>query len=356
MKLVNTTPPPSPPDSPNKRLHLVGTMVPPDPSAWQASVRGRALAAQAAYTIALDADRARDAQTRVGYRLYWMSHVLLGTIDVPAEPSGYAVFGRHGSCDVVLDDELAVSLRHVLVRTHALDDGFPVLSVLDLQTSAGFELSDTSRQRSIAATGPVVFRIGKHSVVALPSAGLRGDALPVPLVERGALAPHRIAPVRLAELRRDDAKSSAAVSRITLLPESVDLSRRRSMAPWPADAKASAAGASAEREAYELILEAVGARAGVRFSAADLEHGVLVGRAEKCVDEGLRAVLGDTISRVHVLLIREKGACQLYDVASLVGTFAAGRRVRCLPLADEGTSVHLASSCGVTLHWRALRA
>jgi pSer/pThr/pTyr-binding forkhead associated (FHA) protein len=94
--------------------------------------------------------------------------------------------------------------------------------------------------------------------------------------------------------------------------------------------------------------------AGVRLSKADLEHGVLIGRADKCVDEGLRAILSDTISRVHVLLIREKGACHLYDVASLVGTYAHGQRVRCLPLADTGSMVQLASHGGVRLHWRAL--
>ncbi|MEA2750513.1 MAG: hypothetical protein QOI41_4656, partial [Myxococcales bacterium] len=51
---------------------------------------------------------------------------------------------------------------------------------------------------------------------------------------------------------------------------------------------------------------------------------------------------------------REKGACHLYDCASLVGTYANHQRVRCLPLDDGGTSVQLASSAGVTLHWRAL--
>ena len=352
---MNTTPPPSPPDSSKKHLNL-GTMGPMDMTAWQASVRRRALSAKAAYALALDADRARDAQTQVGYRLYWMSEVLLGTIDVYAQPSGYAVIGRHGSCDVVLDDERAVSLRHVLVRANALDDGFPVLSVLDLQTSAGFELEGTSRQRSIAATGPVVFRIGTHSIVALPSTGRIDDALPVPLVERGEIAPHRVAPVRLAELG-DVAKPSGYVSRITLLPESVDLSRRRSLPPMGPDPKANTAPHLEKPRAgedYEVILESRGKRAGVRLSATDLEHGVLIGRAEKCVDEGLRSVLGDTISRVHVLLIREKGSCYLYDVASLVGTFAEGLRVRCLPLADEGTSAHLAAQAGVTLHWRAL--
>lgn len=145
-----------------------GTVVPLDLGVWKAKASLRALPATQAY---------------------WLSDVLLGTIEVPADPSGYVVIGRHESCDVVLDDALALSLRHVIVRAAALDDGFSVLSVMD---------------------------------------------------------------------------------------------------------------------------------------------------------------------RVHVLLIREAGCCHLYDVASLVGTFAGGTRVRCLQLADEGTSAHLAARGGVTLHWRAL--
>ena len=320
----------------------------------------RALAPGEAYRIAVAADRLRNRQTEVGYRLYWMSDVILGSMEIHARPSGYAVVGRHGSCDVVLDDERTVSLRHVLVRSAALHDGFPIISVLDLQTSAGFELSDGSRQQSIAATGPLVFRIGTHSVVGLPSSGRFPDELPVPFVEHGEVAPHRVAPVRIvpaSPLRLVRPEESAPVSRITLLPASVDLSKRRSSslgaaaAPWRA---ADAGAHTPTGEGYEVILESGSQRAGVRLSKADLDHGVLIGRADKCVDEGLRSILGTTISRVHVLLIRENGVCHLYDVASLVGTFAAGAPVRCLPLADQGTTAQLAARGGVTLHWRAV--
>ena len=354
---MDTSSPPSPPDLP-KKLVNPGTVVPLDLTAWKAKAALRALPAKQAYAMALDADRARDRQLVVGYRLYWLSDVLLGTIDVPADPSGYVVIGRHESCDVVLNDELAVSLRHVIVRAASLDDGFPVLSVLDLQTSAGFELSDTSRQRSIAATGAVVFRIGTHSIVALPSTGRLDDALPVPVVEAGDLAPHRVVAVRLKEGEAPAPSEGPPPSRITLLPGSVDLARRRSSVPMVRMGDETSPGPRVRERApgedYEIILEKPGQRVGVRLSAADLEHGVLIGRSEKCVDESLLAVLGGTISRVHVLLIREEGCCHLYDVASLVGTFAGGSRVRCLPLSDDGTSAQLATRGGVTLHWRAL--
>jgi hypothetical protein len=329
----------------------------PDPAiarAWHEQAKVRPLAPREAYAMAVAAERIRERQVEVGYRLYWMGVSIYGSQDVYAQPSGYAVVGRHGSCDVVLEqDERAVSLRHVLVRAAALDDGFPVLSVLDLQTTAGFELSDGSKQRSIAATGPVVFRVGTCSLVALPSSGRYPDELPVPVVERGERAPHRVAPVRIAEaVQPAPAKDVAPLSRITLLPHSVDFSSRRSepLGAHPAPRELS------ERtgDGYEVILQTHQRRVGVRLSTADLDHGVLIGRAEKCVDEGLRSILSDNVSRVHVLLIREKGQCHLYDCASLVGTFANGQRVRCLPLSDDGTTAQLASRSGVTLHWRAL--
>jgi hypothetical protein len=299
----------------------------------------------------------------VGYRLYWMSDTVLGCREIYARPSGYVVVGRHGSCDVVLDqEERLVSLRHVLVRAAALDDGFPVISVLDLQTTTGFQLSDGSKQRSVAATGPVVFRIGTCSLVALPSTGRFPAELPVPIVEPGELAPHRVAAVPIAPPAvvpspnaHDRPSQKSPVSRITLLPCSVVLSERPSAGPLVRDPDYVPTG-----EGYEVILEsrprgAAPILAGVRLSMADLEHGVLIGRADKCVDAGLRAILGTSVSRVHVLLIRENGACHLYDCASLIGTFVnTSHRVRCLPLDDAGTTAQLAAHYGVTLHWRAL--
>jgi pSer/pThr/pTyr-binding forkhead associated (FHA) protein len=95
-------------------------------------------------------------------------------------------------------------------------------------------------------------------------------------------------------------------------------------------------------------------RARVWLSDEDVAHGVLVGRAHKCLDAGLRAILSEHISRVHVLIRREKDAVYLYDTASTQGTFVSGARVRCVELSGEGTSVRLAH-VHLRLTWRALR-
>lgn len=362
-------------------------MLPNDPAilqAWQAAAKRRVPTAAEAYARAVAADRLREPQVQIGYRLYWMSNAVFGSQEIHVGPSGYAVVGRHSCSDIVLDDERDVSLRHLIVRATALDDGFAVLTVLDLQSTSGFELSDGSQQRSVAATGPVVLRIGGTMLVALPSTGKYPDTLPVPIVEAGvvggggghrveakridprvlgAAAAAAVAGVKGGHLRlvpRSPAEAprapqeAAPRSRITSLPGSIDFSRRVSSVPSfsgrPADASYVVTGVG-----YEVVVELNGCRAGVRLTKADLEQGVLIGRADKCVDEGLRSVLSRYISRVHVLLVCEKGELRLYDTASMSGTFQEGTRIRSIPLLDSGTTVSLASRLGgVTLHWRAL--
>ncbi len=354
-------------------------MLPQQLPTWSNVVRHHAIPSADAYGIAIAADRVRAPQQTIGYRLYWMKKGFLASREVPATPDGYVVIGRHTECDVMIEDERAVSLRHVIVRCTSTDDGAPILSVLDLRTDDGFELSDATKQHSIAATGPVVFRIGIHAVVALPSTGYP-DELPTPIVDReeqrmlGAPKPKLQGVVQIVPSVAAPSKPtsqiigpSRPVSHITLMPESVDLSRRRSV--WSGQPAPVSAGPGGEQYLYELALEpAAHARrtAVVRFTGADLDHGVLIGRDDKCLDEGIRAILCLNISRVHVLLVRDRGpassrgsgqgVCRLYDIASTNGTFVGNQRVRCVSLAGDGstTTVSLMHSGGATLHWRSL--
>ena len=319
--------------------------MPPDPLLWQARQAARALAPDEAYALARLAHRKRAPQTETGYRLYLFSDRLQVSIDLHDAEGGFAVIGRHSSCDVVLNEDLGVSLRHVLVRATALDDGFPMLRVLDLQTATGFELSDGSRQRSIAATGPVVFRIGAHSIVALPSSGVLPEDLPVAFVEKHEVAPRRAAAeLRLVKLSDRPLRES----HITLLPKLLDLSQRESIMPTSAEAFEAATG-----DGYEIVLGGRSLRAGVELSKDDLERGVIIGQSDKCVDARLRSVFVPSISRVHVLLLREAERNVLYDVASLNGTFSDHHRTRSIALQDSGTSVMLAGRSGIFLTFRA---
>ncbi len=87
------------------------------------------------------------------------------------------------------------------------------------------------------------------------------------------------------------------------------------------------------------IVELVGRREGttarVGLREEDLRAGVLVGRADKCLDRGLKQVMSLHISRLHaVLLMDDRKTIWLYDAASTNGTYVAGTRVRSATLAE----------------------
>lgn len=291
-----------------------------------------------AYAMAMALDRARPPQREPGHRVYWMSADMFGSRDVPAARASFLVLGRHTQCDAMLEDDPSIALRHLLVRSARLDDGCPILSVVDLRSHEGFELSDGTRQRSILATGPIVLRVGAYAIVAIPSGEPPAAELPTPVCSRIGGNPYRLMarPVGLDPVARP-----TLVSRITLLPR-VTMVSEPSVAPRGGEARE-----------YELYLRSPGGHAGVRLTAQDLAHGVLIGRATKCVDAGLRAVLDAGISRVHALLVRDRHGCFVYDTASTQGTYVDGRAVRCLRLADEGARFFLGTS-GVQAFWRAV--
>jgi pSer/pThr/pTyr-binding forkhead associated (FHA) protein len=324
------------------------TILPLHFDAWQVRARHESLAAAEAYRLALAVERARPRQDEIGYRLYWLGREILGGREVRAERGGHVVVGRHTSCDVVIEDEDAISLRHALVRASALDDGLPVLNVMDLDSRTGFELSDGSKQRAVVATGPIVFRIGKHTLVALPSTGRLPDELCPPVVTHSAASAYRVDP----RPSRAEPCPRMPTGRITVVSTSAPLSDRR---PFFRDGlSGDGARGSAEPFAYEVMLRAFGRSAGVALSKKDVEHGILIGRAHKCVDAGLRAILGQGVSRVHALIIREEDGVFLYDIASMNGTYHGGSRVRSVALSEGGTSVEFGGSQPVTLCWRTL--
>ena len=293
-----------------------------------------------AYATAIAIDRAREPQRGPGYRIYWMTGTMFGSRDVSATRSGYQVLGRHTQCDGVLHDDPAIALRHILVRSSCLDDGLPTLSVMDLRSHEGFELSDGTLQRSILATGAVVFRVGVYAIVALPSGEAPAPSLPFPTCTRYDGNPYRL---MARPSISDPVARPMLVSRITLLP-CVSMVSEHDGAMW---------GPRGEPRGYELFLQSPSGRAGVRLSAEHVGHGVLIGRALKCENAGLRAVLDSGISRVHALIVRDRQGCFVYDTASTQGIYHEGRTVRCLPLSDQGTRFFLGGN-GVTAYWRAL--
>jgi hypothetical protein len=268
--------------------------------------------------------------TAQGVRLVWWRGREVGWHDLVAHPRVYAVLGRHTHCDAVLPSDPAVALRHLLVRAIVLDDGATALRVLDLRTGLGFHLDDDVERRSLVATGVLAMRIGRYALVALPSGVELPDARPAPeILESTSVPTHGGISARTGR---------TSVTTLPAAPLLDDIARD-----------------AAPTGHAKVTLRRGRAWASVELPEDALDAGVLVGRADRC-EARLRAVMTESISRVHVLLLRENGRVHAFDVASTQGLWADGQRVRRVRLPDEGGSLRLASRDPVLLDWHPRRA
>lgn len=283
-----------------------------------------------------------DPTTPLGYKLFWTAGAEIGLRDLPAEGGHYAIFGRHTEAHVRLTADPEISLRHLLATSYVLDDGSVALRLMDLRAELPFFLDDDEPRRAIVASGPVVARVGRYVIGGIPTSEL----LAWQAARRGGdgAGPYRVAPGREAlrfrvlpsrEISRGITPPTSGIvgrhSRITVLPrpsEIIEVGRAGAVAPLPGTAV--------------LVAEREGRAATVVLSDQDLSLGVLVGRADRCVDSGLRHVLTGEISRTHVLVLREHGATWAFDLASTNGTYVNGRRATRVRLADAGAVLELA--------------
>jgi len=310
---------------------------------------------------------ARVAPTAPGYRLFWVSGRSIGWMDLPVGGK-YAILGRHTECDAVLDGDAALSLRHILAMTVALADGM-ALRLLDLQTAVPFHLEDGVPRRSIVASGPIAIALGEHVIGGVPMeegarpGALRLAATPLrpPLVTESSSVPRSLHPEgpREARVRLPSAPGEDGPrSRVTSIPPSIpisDLPKRRTAGERAASglSAALAPGLGGQgKPCATITLRREGRAASVELTEEELDLGVMIGRAERCYDAGLRAVLDTNTSRGHLLLLHHGGAFEAFDLCSTQGTFVDGQRVRRLALDGEGATLQLAAHNPVTLEWR----
>lgn len=317
-------------------------------------MRLRAVPAHEAYRRALAIERGGlfgAGSSEAAYGVYAVTDNGVDRRDISLAGE-HLIIGRHTQCDLVLSSDasdMAVSLRHAIVRVWRLDDGPPLFGLLDLDSGCGFELADRSRQRAIVASGPLVFRIGATWFVALPRGERLPDELAAPVIQQSDASSYKVDPHAEVRAFPQGPSPHMPTSRITVVPRSVHFVESSSP-----DRRGPVFGRPAEPESFEIVLEKDGRAAGIRISERDVGHGVLIGRDPRCVDAGLRAAMNDGISRVHALAIRERDGVKLYDLASTNGLSQDGtQRLRCIPLRDEGTSVLIHGLGRTTMRWRA---
>lgn len=274
-----------------------------------------------AYVRAVSLDAPGMAQP--GFRLVWVRGPEIGYLDLSAEKRAFAVVGRHTRCDIVLGADAAVGLRHALVRVAALEDGSAVLHLLDLRTSLGFHLDDDVERRSLTVGGPLAVRIGRYALVALPA----GQPLPKTRPATDVID----APPKHAYAPRPLGRTSVTLH----LPPPTLEDIARDMAT---------------RGKARVTLRRGTAWATTDLPDEALDRGVLVGRADRC-ESSLRRVMTESISRVHVMLLREHGIVRAYDLASEQGLYMENRPVRRVTLPDTGGTLRLAITDPVHFEW-----
>lgn len=268
------------------------------------------------------------AERGPGFRLFWTkSQRGLRWIDLVG-PAAHVVVGRHAACDVVLDEDPTLSLRHLLVTTAELD-GESILRVLDLNARAPFFLDDDRPRRSIVTRDAMALRLGRYLLGALPI-GTGGavedtqDTIPEMEIDDAARLPTKLP---TTPYRR-------AISRVMSLPA---LSHVGDTPSFPIYAGAAAILNQPAHRRPRLKITATRGDLGASafLDTVQLEQGVLIGRSTRCHDAGLRDVLHFGISRVHLLLLSHGGRDDVIDLCSTQGTFAGKSRVRRLTLGSE---------------------
>jgi hypothetical protein len=313
-----------------------------------------------------------------GYRLFWgrgPEHIAF--LDLPVGER-YAILGRHHCCDAVLAEDPEVSLRHLLAAAVCLDDGSVALRVLDLRGSMPFFLDDEQPHRSMVASGPVVLRLGRYVIAATPFDELAAPD-PISRAPAGESAPDHASRTAaygtpgfaasatsaqaeaarswLPRTFRTDAAAPPPRSvrpqratHVTLMPPAAELGQPREIEP-PIFGDRPAADEALSSDGGRITVERGGRGASIEVSAAELDLGLIIGRADKCTDGGIRAVLNEWVSRAHLLILREGRKIHAFDLCSMNGTYQDSRMIRHVTLSERGVALNLGSASGVLLRW-----
>ncbi len=309
------------PPTPSQRPHL--RLVPRPPEASE--VRDRQAELRDAYVFAARLLLAQPAACRVGYRLFWVHGRDLGWIDLEASPFTYAVLGWHDQCDLKLPRQSRIANRHLLASSYYLADGTVALRLLDLQSGNPFTIEGQPRQ-SVCVSGPLLVGVGDCALGCVPLPEFhrhRGDLPDGFEVPRYTTSESLVPPEASQRLERS--------THITVLPrvsQVQDLVRPPSAPPGFA----------------RFTLRRQTRACSVEVSQEDLYAGILIGRAETCMDRGLRHVLSAQISRLHILLLAERGEAYAFDLCSTNGTWLSGSRVRRILLTNRGIQLVLSGN------------
>lgn len=225
-----------------------------------------------------------------------------------------AVIGRHNRTTLALPrDHATAALRHLVLLVR-LVEGCPEARLLDLQTEIGFADPEGRRFEAIRTNAPTFVSAGGAVLILLPT-GL-GHRLP----SGPENAWESLAKPRWIDARRGEPTERAAQEPVVLSTDG------------PRGCRSTLC--RAEEIPYGMVTIASGPdEATVRISGRALDEGIILGRYDRCEVGGPEA--DESLSRVHLLVVREGNQVLAVDTASTNGTYVGDDRVHLLALTDQ---------------------
>ncbi len=265
-----------------------------------------------------------------------------------------ALVGRHGMCDVYLDSDPHLSLRHLCVLIHPLPAdprADPRFRVLDLRTAASFSDERGRKLEALEAEGPLFIRCGEHALFILPTSD-EDELWPEDPAAGWACVPERVylddAPAepdrwlrrRLRALWGDHEDHEASPRRRRTIVQTI-------RGPARAQRKLLAEG---DEVLGELQVSSPDGQTRMLVGQTAAREGVLLGRYERCDNDGLPVLQNGRISRVHLLLIEVAGGLYAIDAASSNGVWCGEEEIR-VAAVRPGTRLSLGEGLA-RLEWR----
>lgn len=282
-----------------------------------------------------------------------------------------AVIGRHGHCDLYLEGDPALSLRHMALVVSPLAAGVKAPQVsfraLDLRTRSAFLDEHGRRLESVIAEGATFLAAGSHALFILVSG--EDPVWPESAAEAWKCIPERVyldeidaepdrwrrrrkggapgAPGAVEEPTDGGPELAEGTGVVDVAPPKPRGTRSESggdpnritlvrTQPGPARAKVSLLGDD-DREIGALTLSAKGKSQKIAIGERAAAAGILLGRYDRCDTHGATVVSHHGISRVHLLVLTVGDALYAIDTGSTNGTFRDGSdaEVRITRLAED---------------------
>lgn len=249
--------------------------------------------------------------------------------------SNSAIVGRHSRCDLYLDGDPGLSLRHLAVLVNAVSGDGPRLRVLDLHTPRGFVDENGRKLSALRSDGPLFLRLASYLLMVLPAveewpddAGQAWDSLPPRCY--GDAREHE-SPAASCERERG---SEATHSEVVALDGPLELDELR---------------APPGSRLGTLVLTSEHGREDIAVGTSEASRGILLGRYRRCASPQLIALANRRLSRVHLLIVDTGFGLFAVDTASTNPTRCGSTRIRSTPL-EAGTRLTLPGD--VELEWQ----